>query len=56
MFCGCEKLANLELSSFDTKNITNMSEMFFNCSNLTNLELSSFDFRNVEKIKDIFNS
>ena len=39
MFRYCSNLTNLNLSSFDTKNVTNMSGMFSHCSNLTNLML-----------------
>ena len=39
----CSKLKNIDLSSFDTKNVNNMSSMFIHCSNLTNMDLSSFD-------------
>ena len=43
MFFGCSNLTNIDLSSFDTKNVTNMSYMLSYCSNLTNIDLSSFD-------------
>ena len=33
MFFGCSNLTNIDLSSFDTKNIINMSYMFFGCIN-----------------------
>ena len=39
MFYGCQNITNLDLSSFDTKNVTNMSGMFFICQNITNLGL-----------------
>ena len=34
IFSGCSKLTNIDLSSFDTKNVTNMDGMFFDCPNL----------------------
>ena len=37
MFYNCCKLTNIDLSSFDTKNVNNMGYMFYNCLNLTNL-------------------
>ena len=43
----CNKLINLNISSFDTKNVTDMSNMFNGCSSLVNLDLSSFDTKNV---------
>ena len=47
MFYGCSKLTNIDLSSFNTENVTNMSYVFYGCSNLTNIDLSSF---NIEKL------
>ena len=43
MFYNCSNLTNLDLSSFDIKNVTDMDCMFYkcsNCSNLTDLEVS----------------
>ena len=51
MFFGCSKLTNIDLSSFNTKNVTNMSWMFDRCSKLTNIDLSSF---NTENVTDMF--
>ena len=36
MFSGCSSLTNLNLSNFNTNNVTNMGCMFFECKNLTN--------------------
>ena len=47
MFINCKKLSNLDLSSFNTNNVKNMSGMFFDCQNLSNLDLSSFNTNNV---------
>ena len=38
-FNDCENLRTLDLSSFDTKNVTNMSGMFYGCKNLKNINL-----------------
>jgi len=54
MFSGCSKLSNIDLSSFDTKNVTNMSHMFSGCCNLTNIDLSSFDTKNVTNMIGMF--
>ena len=54
MFTDCGKLISLDLSSFDTKNVTNMSYMFTGCRNLINLNISSFITDNVEDMSDIF--
>jgi len=54
MFYNCKNLVNLDLSSFDTKNATNMKRMFYGCDNLINLDLSSFDTKNVTDMSDMF--
>ena len=43
MLSDCSKLTELNLSSFDTKNVIDMSCMFYNCPNLQNLNVLSFD-------------
>ena len=37
MFSGCTYLTNLNISNFNTQNVTNMNNMFADCSSLTNL-------------------
>ena len=54
MFWGCENLVNLNLSSFNTKNVDNMSYMFYDCKNLNNLDLSSFDNYKTSDMTDMF--
>ena len=51
---GCIKLKEINLSSFDTKNVTNMSFMFGLCKNLSNLNLSSFNTKNVTNMSCMF--
>ena len=41
---------------FDTKNVTDMSMMFYDCCNLINLDLSSFDTKNVTDMSKMFAS
>ena len=43
MFSGCSSLTSLDLSNFDTSQVTSMAGMFSECSSLTILDLSSFD-------------
>ena len=50
MFNGCSNLTKIDLSSFDTENVTDMSGMFHGCSNLKDLNLSSL---NTEKVTDM---
>ena len=42
MFSGCSNLTSLDVSNFDTSNVTGMSYMFYNCSSLNNLDLRNF--------------
>ena len=54
MFVGCSNLTGLDLSNFDTSNVTNIQGMFYKCSSLTNLDLSSFKTSNVTNMSNIF--
>ena len=47
MFFECSSLTNINLSNFDTNNVTNMEHMFSGCSSLTNINLSNFNTNNV---------
>ena len=54
MFSNCQSLTNLDLSNFNTSNVTNMYHMFGNCSSLTTLDVSSFDTSNVTNMGYMF--
>ena len=54
MFRGCEDLTSLDLSSFNTANVENMSFMFDECSSLTSLNLSSFNTASVTSMSYMF--
>ena len=56
MFYGCSSLKTLNLSNFNTYNVTNMIYMFAKCSSLTELNLSNFNFNinNVTNMHGIF--
>ena len=54
MFSFCTNLTKLDLSSFDTSNVTNMWDMFSRCSQLITLDLSSFDTSNVTNMRSMF--
>ncbi len=47
-------LENLNLSSFNTTNVTNMSNMFYSCSSLTSLDLSNFNTSKVTNMNNLF--
>ena len=43
MFSGCRSLKSIELSNFDTSNVTMPNAMFYGCSSLSVLDLTSFN-------------
>ena len=43
MFYGCSSLISLDLSSFDTKKVENINEMFNGCTNLRYINLKNFE-------------
>ena len=54
MFYDRYNLTALDLSNFDTSNVTDMSDLFFYCDNLTVLDLSSFNTSNVTNMNNMF--
>ena len=54
MFYGCYKLNQLDLSNFDTSNITDMCGMFKECKSLSQLDLSNFDTSQVTDMCGMF--
>ena len=54
LFSYCNNILNIDLSSFDTKNVNDMSYMFFGCSRLQSIDLSSFDTKNVTNMRNLF--
>jgi len=54
MFYNCKNITNIDLSSFNTQNVIDMSYMFDGCSNLTNINLSSFNTQNVRYMSCMF--
>ena len=51
MFFGFKQLEDLNISSFDTRNVNNMMMMFSYCKLLIELNLSLFITKNVNIIK-----
>lgn len=54
MFYDCSELESVDVSSFDTCNVTNMLHMFIYCSSLTTLDLSNFDTSKVTDARLMF--
>ena len=55
-FASFNKMTSIDLSAFDTSEVTNMRWMFAGCSSLTSLDVSKFDTSNVTNMSDMFNS
>ena len=55
MFYECNSLPRIDLSNFNTQNITNMSYMFYNCNSLKTIDLSNFNAQNVTNMSSVFN-
>ena len=53
-FNRCYELESVNLSNFDTSQVTDMHWMFQHCPKLTKLDLSSFDIRNVTMLEKMF--
>ena len=54
MFNGCSSLKSIDLSSFNTTNVKDMSWMFAECSSLESIDLSSFNTTNVKNMSSMF--
>ena len=50
MFSSCFSLTEIDVSNFETGEVTNMEGMFSNCSGLEILDLSNFDTTKVEEM------
>ena len=56
MFYSCSSLTSLDVTHFNTANVTTMNSMFYNCSKLTSLDVSKFNTVNVTNMSGMFNS
>ena len=54
MFYGCSSLKELNLSNFNTNNVTDMRGMFNECSSLKELYVSNFNINNVTDMGGMF--
>ena len=54
MFSGCSALTSLDISKWNTSNVTNMRDMFSGCSALTSLDISKWNTSNVTDMGGMF--
>jgi len=54
MFRCCEKITSINLSSFNSKNVVDISYIFCGCSKLKNINLDSFNTKNVKTMRNTF--
>ena len=54
MFSGCNELTSVDVSSFNTSNVTVMQSMFRSCYKLSSLDVSGFDTSKVFEMSDMF--
>ena len=54
MFNGCSSLRSIDLSHFNTANVSSMYGVFKSCSSLTSLDLSNFNTANVNSMRSMF--
>ena len=54
MFYYCSSLTSLDVSGFDTSNVTDMYEMFYYCGRLTSLDFSGWNVPNVTDMGYMF--
>ena len=56
MFSGCSSLTSLDVTHFNTANVTDMSYMFSSCSSLTSLDVTYFNTAKVTNMSSMFSS
>ena len=54
MFSYCSALTSLDVTNFNTAEVTNMSSMFASCSSLTSLDVTKFNTVNVTNMSKMF--
>jgi surface protein len=54
MFRSCSSLISLDVSNWDTSNVTTMYSMFRDCVSITSLDVSNWDTSNVTNMQGMF--
>ena len=56
LFFECKELTSIDLSHFNSKNVTNMQCMFEGCHKLESINLTNFNTEMVNNMRSVFNS
>ena len=56
MFANCNSLTSLDVSKWDTSNVTYMSGMFDDCTSLTTLDISNWNTSKVKYFGSMFDN
>ena len=54
MFSYCQNILSIDLSNFDSSQVTIMNYMFQNCNKLVSINFTNFNTKNVKEMKYIF--
>ena len=54
LFSGNDYIINVDLTSFNARNVTTMGKMFYNCKNLKSVNLSNLNAENLKDISEMF--
>ncbi len=54
MFYECIRLKGLDIGSFNTAKVTDMSDMFYKCNQMTELDLASFNIDKTTSLNNMF--
>ena len=54
LFRGCNSITEIDLSHFDTSQVTAMNSMFYSCSSLISLNLINLDTSKVKSMCNMF--
>ena len=56
MFSNLTTVTSIDLTNFNTINVTTMRDMFYNCAKLTSLDVSNFNTAKTTTMQDMFRS
>ena len=54
LFQGCRSLTSIDVTNFNTSQVTNMKHMFYDCDSLTSIDLSNFAIEQVSRMEYMF--